>query len=149
MFKEQTERNYDCAACVSYFCEIILLKICDARLLYRFFSMKILFAMLYIWQFHVDTHNARRAEKKIGKLSRKCVGNELLMTEEHVHIFLLAAKHTQRTRMKIRFSRMEFCVANNKKKRIKREKRIQIGTMRTIETVWNDEEHVDWIGGKS
>lgn len=34
---------------------------------------------------------------KAGKLSRKCVGSELLMTEEHVHMFHLAPKQPANT----------------------------------------------------
>lgn len=51
-----------------------------------------------------NTHNANG--RRMESLSRKCVVGELLMTEIHVHIFLLALQ----TRMKIRFWRMECSV---------------------------------------
>lgn len=55
-------------------------------------------------------------KKKLHKLSRKCAIGELLMTEVHVHIILLAPKpfSTRETRMKIRF--WEWNLRVNKKK---------------------------------
>lgn len=82
-------------------------------------------------------------------VSRKCVAGELLMTEEHVHIFLLAPKHLNEHVWRLDFEN-GICVAkftNNNNKRRRRKKRVEHQS--ESKRVKKTGKHVDFVYGKS